>query len=209
VLDALPYSFRVIVVNDGSTDDTLPLLEQFQFNSAHITYDIVKLDINEGHQAAIYEGFLHALRFPGDHFIVMDCDGQDPPTLIPALLAQKDAPIVHVVRNGRPESVFFKFGYYCYKALFRMLTGRQMNYGNFCLVNRAVATKAVVDHFTHLAAFLSRQEDSKSHIVAERGKRLGGKSKMGFRKLLRHAASSFAEYGYGGKSHILRKITFR
>ena len=153
------------------------------------------LDQNAGHQAAIYEGFRYLKIHGCDHCIVMDSDGEDAPGSIPSLLNNMDADIVHVVRSRRTESVLFRLGYYSYKFIFKALTGHRMNFGNFCLINRKVLDLAAGSGFSHFAAFLSRQECSRRFIVAERGQRLGGQSKMGFLQLVGHAVRSFEEYG--------------
>jgi len=194
-LISLPYRFTVVVVNDCSTDNTLELLKKFSFSTPDISLEVINLKFNAGHQAAIYQGFLFARSLPGQHFIVMDADGEDAPYVIPQLLALKDNDVVNVVRGQRHESVLFKGCYLIYKALFRLATGKQMNFGNFCLINRAIMEMAIDANFSHLAAFLSKQKCRRQYIVAAKQARLGGTSKMGFRKHVQHAIRSFAEHG--------------
>jgi polyisoprenyl-phosphate glycosyltransferase len=194
-LISLPYRFTIVVVNDSSTDNTLELLKKFSFSSPDISLEVINLKFNAGHQAAIYQGFLFARSLPGHHYIVMDADGEDAPSVIPKLLALKENDIVNVVRGQRHESVLFRSCYFIYKALFRLATGKQMNFGNFCLINRAVMERAIDTNFSHLAAFLSKQKCHRQYIVAAKQARLGGASKMGFRKHMQHAVRSFDEYG--------------
>ena len=194
-LELLPFRFNIVVVNDCSTDDTLSLLSNFTFGYAHLALHVINLKFNVGHQAAIYQGFLFAQHLPCDHVIVMDADGEDDPAVIPLLLQHMDSDIVHVVRSKRTESFFFRSCYGVYKALFKVVTGSRMNFGNFCLISRPVMELAVASSFTHLAAFLSRQNFSRASISAGKQQRIGGHSKMGFRKHMAHAIGSFAEYG--------------
>ena len=191
----LPYRFCVVVVNDCSSDNTLQLLKAFQFKSGNISLHIVNLKFNVGHQSAIYQGFLYAQALKSDHFIVMDSDGEDSPAAIPALLENSDADIVNVVRSKRKESMWFKLFYRIYKIAFKFVTGKRMNFGNFCLISRSVLECAVYSTFSHLAAFLSRQKFSIRYITVDREERIGGQSKMGFKKLFYHAFRSFVEYG--------------
>lgn len=209
VLSLLPYSFQVVVVNDCSTDDTLQLLNEFRFRSAHISLHVVSLASNCGHQAAIYQGFLHAASLPGDRIIVMDSDGEDAPAVIPLLLEERGADVVNVVRSKRSEPLMFRISYSCYKVIFRLITGQRMNYGNFCLISRAVMERAIEAKFTHLAAFLSRQKYPTRYVTANRESRIGGRSKMSFRKLLRHALLSFAEYGYDRQLRFFKRAISR
>lgn len=194
-LAVLPYRFCVVVVNDCSSDHTLQLLKAFRFKSGKICLNIVNLRFNVGHQAAIYQGLLYAQTLDSEHFIVMDSDGEDSPSAIPALLTHIDTDIVNVVRNKRKESVIFKLLYKVYKIIFKFVTGKQMNFGNFCLVSRSVLDCAVHSTFSHFAAFLSRQKFSMKYITVNREERIGGRTKMGFKKLFYHAFRSFVEYG--------------
>jgi glycosyltransferase involved in cell wall biosynthesis len=191
----LPFSFYVAVINDCSTDDTLALLQQFRFSSEKISLEIINLTFNAGHQAAIYQGLLYARGLASGHFIIMDADGEDTPSVIPQLLDHANTSIVNVVRGSRSEPLFFRLCYRLYKIIFRALTGKQMNYGNFCLINRPVLELAVTSRFSHFAAFLAKQNCDRTYILSKKGKRLGGKSKMGFTKLVDHALKSFIEYG--------------
>jgi glycosyltransferase involved in cell wall biosynthesis len=194
-LSQLPFSFYVVVVNDCSSDDTLHLLKKFYFKATNISLRIVNLRFNVGHQGAIYQGFLYARTLPCNHFIVMDSDGEDSPAAIPELLRHLDMDIVNVVRSKRKESLLFRLFYRLYKIIFKFVTGKQMNFGNFCLINRHVLESAVFSSFSHFAAFLSKQKNPACYIVAHREERIGGQSKMGFKRLFYHAFKSFVEYG--------------
>lgn len=194
VICSLPHMFTVIVVNDCSDDDTQSLLAQFKFRHAGIKLEIVNLAANSGHQAAIYRGLQYAGSLPCGQFIVMDADGEDSPAVIPQLLMHPGADIVHVIRNNRKESWVFRFFYRSYRTIFRLITGKRMNYGNYCLISRKILAQAVASSFLHFAAFLSRMEGNVEYIAADREKRIGGRSKMSYLKLMGHAARSFAEY---------------
>jgi hypothetical protein len=138
---------------------------------------------------------LYASNFAGNNFIVMDSDGEDAPAVIPELLQYAGTDIVHVVRGKRQEGLVFKFSYRIYKLIFRLVTGKDMNFGNYCLISRKILDSAVFNTFTHFAAFLSKQKGTRKSFIAEREKRLDGKSKMSFKNLLSHAFKSFVEYG--------------
>ncbi len=195
VLSKLPNTFYVVVVNDCSVDNTLELLKSFSFKAANVHLNIVNLRFNTGHQGAIYQGFLYARRLNCNHFIVMDSDGEDSPGAIPELLQHLDNDVVNVVRSKRKESVMFKLFYVLYKIMFKWVTGKRMNFGNYCLISRRVLEHAVFSSFSHFAAFLSKQKGVRHFIVSQREERIGGQSKMGFKKLFYHAFRSFVEYG--------------
>jgi polyisoprenyl-phosphate glycosyltransferase len=74
-------SFEIIIVDDGSTDDTLPLLQKIHERDERINY--ISLSRNFGHQNALKAGLDHA---NGDCIISMDADLQHPPQIIPQMI---------------------------------------------------------------------------------------------------------------------------
>ncbi|RYF89457.1 MAG: glycosyltransferase, partial [Chitinophagaceae bacterium] len=74
------YSYEVILVDDGSTDDSWKVIETLRTNNSNIKG--IKFQRNYGKSAALNEGFKAA---KGDVIITMDADMQDSPDEIPAL----------------------------------------------------------------------------------------------------------------------------
>ena len=106
VIDGIKdYSFNVIMVNDGSRDQTLKLLLAARAHDPRI--EVVDLSRNFGHEAALAAG-LHCTT--GDAVIVLDADLQDPPELIGEMLAEweKGFDVVNARRSSRKEDSFLK-----------------------------------------------------------------------------------------------------
>ncbi len=80
-LDQLEVVWRVLFVNDGSRDGTVPLLEAIHRRDRRFEY--ILLSRNFGHQAALTAGLDHA---SGDVVVTMDADLQHPPELLCRLL---------------------------------------------------------------------------------------------------------------------------
>lgn len=82
VLAALKESWELILVNDGSTDATLDVMQRLRAQDGRVA--IVNLSRNFGKEIATTSGLDHAT---GDAVILLDADLQDPPELIPEMVA--------------------------------------------------------------------------------------------------------------------------
>jgi glycosyltransferase involved in cell wall biosynthesis len=82
-LDPLGKSYEIIVVDDGSTDGTYPILKSLYRTEPRIK--ALRLRRNFGQTAAVAAGLAHA---QGDIIVTMDGDGQNDPQDIPALLSK-------------------------------------------------------------------------------------------------------------------------
>ncbi len=100
-LDSLDTPWEIVYVNDGSRDDSLALLRKAQGTDARVA--IVELSRNWGHQAALSAG-LNVAR--GDAVVLIDGDLQDPPAVIPELVAawREGAEVVIAERRSRVET---------------------------------------------------------------------------------------------------------
>ena len=194
VVYTLPQQFEVIVVDDSSSDDTLTMLIDFRFVSNNINLTVLPLKFNVGHQNAIYQGLLYAMRLDFNKFIVMDSDGEDDPKAIKELVTYNDVDIVNVVRGRRKESISFQASYYVYRFIFKIITGKVLNFGNYCMINKKILETTCHTSYIHFAAHLSKQKAKSIHIVYDRLKRIDGKSKMNMTSLVHHAFKSFIEY---------------
>jgi dolichol-phosphate mannosyltransferase len=141
VLSTLPqYQFELVVVNDGSKDQTLSLLKAQQAKQSNLI--IVNLSRNFGHEPAVAAGIKTAT---GDAIIPMDADLQDPPILIAELLKkfEEGFEVVNAKRKGRHEDSFFKrFSAIKFYQFIAKLSGKikiPQNVGHFRLISRRVA----------------------------------------------------------------------
>lgn len=105
VMDSLPYRWDLLFVDDGSSDDSLKLLELLQAKYENI--HVLALSRNSGHQIALTCGLDHAR---GDAVISMDGDIQHPPALIPELLAkwEEGYEIVQTIRQDTQSVSWLK-----------------------------------------------------------------------------------------------------
>ncbi|MFZ3287722.1 MAG: glycosyltransferase family 2 protein [Telluria sp.] len=98
VLDTLDMKSELIYVNDGSTDATLDVIDRLRARDPRVM--LVDLSRNFGKEIALTAGLDHA---DSDAVVVIDADLQDPPELIPELIAQWQAgyDVVYAKRSFR------------------------------------------------------------------------------------------------------------
>ncbi|MDD4797372.1 MAG: glycosyltransferase family 2 protein [Eubacteriales bacterium] len=131
-------SYELLYVNDGSLDDTLPILRDIAAGDAHVK--VLSFSRNFGHQAAVSAGLAYA---GGDVVVIIDADLQDPPELIPDMVRmwREGNDVVYAQRQKRQGETFFKL--FTAKMFYRFL--RSMtdidippDTGDFRLMDRAV-----------------------------------------------------------------------
>ena len=110
VVNGLNVNTEVIFVNDGSSDQTMAHLTRLSREDDRIR--VLELSRNFGHQIAITAGLDYA---NGDAAVVMDGDLQDPPELIPQMLAlfEQGYDVVYAKRRQRHGESIFKVKRYC------------------------------------------------------------------------------------------------
>jgi glycosyltransferase involved in cell wall biosynthesis len=194
-LGAEPY--ELVLVDDGSTDGTSAALDAL--STADHRVRVLHLSRNFGHQAALTAGY-DAAR--GEAVITLDADLQDPPEVIPVLLAawRAGADVVHAVRTVRPgEPRLRLWAISLFYRIFARLTAMPEfpgNAGDFRLLSRP-AVDALVElpernrFLRGLAAWVGFRQTT---IVYEREVRYAGQSKYPFRKLVRLAADGVVSF---------------
>jgi polyisoprenyl-phosphate glycosyltransferase len=127
--------YELILVDDGSGDDTLAVAEELAQTDAHLK--IVSLSRNFGHQPAVTAGLEHAR---GDLVAVIDADLQDPPEELGRFFCKcrEGYDVVYAIRTKRKEGLFKRL---CYRLYYRLLASLAnitipLDAGDFCVMNR-------------------------------------------------------------------------
>ena len=102
-LETLGRTYEIIYINDGSTDGTQQMLEEFHGRDNHVR--VVEFNRNYGQHMALFAGME---RSRGDMVITIDADLQNPPEEIPRLVAKIDEgyEMVGTYRKERKDSIF-------------------------------------------------------------------------------------------------------
>lgn len=193
-------SVRVVVIDDGSPIPAPTDLLAGQRLSAIKRVDLVTLVRNLGNQRALSMGLgWVATHAPCDWLVVMDCDHEDRPEVIPDLLdlGLSSGRIVFAARTQRSEGMVFKLFYALYKRLYKLLTGMPISIGNFSVVpGRLVRRMAGVWEIgLHYPAGIMKARLPYTSIGAARGTRLFGTSSMNLVNLMVHGFSGLAVHG--------------
>lgn len=136
-LSSVTSDFEVILVNDGSPDNSWSIISKLAKNDKRFIG--IRLSRNFGQHPAITAG----LNFSrGEWVVVMDCDLQDRPEEIPRLFAKAQEGFEQVVaaRNERQDSWLKRASSHLYVRLLSYLSGRTINpaIGNFGIYHRRV-----------------------------------------------------------------------
>ena len=180
----------VVAVDDGSVSEPLKIES---LEKAGIDGVVLKLRRNVGHQRAIAIGLGYVSEHmkPEQRVVVMDSDGEDLPSTIPALLAQLESDHTDVVvaeRKSRVETFRFKVFYALYKRFFGLMTGRSISFGNFMALKPASIRRLVAmqELSIHVAGAVLASKLRTSVCPLDRGPRYAGQSKINFVGLVLH-----------------------
>ncbi|MDO0939319.1 glycosyltransferase family 2 protein [Streptomyces sp. DG2A-72] len=197
VLDGCGLPYEVLAVDDGSADGTPRLLEDLRTDWPQLR--IVTLRRNSGHQAALTAG-LHRAR--GAYVISIDADLQDPPELIPEMLATARADrldVVYAVRINRSADTGFKrrtaAAYYW---LMRRLAGSFVpaQAGDFRLLSRPVVEtlKTLPDRQQTYRLLIPWLGFPGGQITYQREERVAGTTKYPLHRMLLLAFDSITSF---------------
>ena len=190
------YKFEVIFINDGSTDDSLLLLKQLCAKDQSLC--VIDLSRNFGHQRAITAGIDYA---EGDAVIIMDADLQDPPELIPKLLARwsDGYEVVYAVRVKRNGESFFKL--WTAKQFYKLLdflseTPIPRNVGDFRLIDRKVVNqlKILRESGRYVRGLVSWVGYRQCGLEYERDARYAGETKYPLKKMIMFAMDGITSF---------------
>lgn len=196
-LDPLGEPFEVIFVDDGSSDRSRDILRDRHDSDSRIKY--LGLSRNFGHQVAISCGIDFA---DGRGVIVMDGDLQDPPEILPDLIARwrEGYDVVYAVRRQRRESFFKRVAY---RSFYRLLASVSyldipLDSGDFSLMDRRVVDllKRMPERNRFVRGLRTWVGLRQTGFEYARGARHAGRSKYTLTKLVRLAFDGLVSYSF-------------
>jgi glycosyltransferase involved in cell wall biosynthesis len=189
-------SYEIVLVDDGSSDGSWERLLELAARDRHLR--LLRLSRNFGHQAALSAG-LDAAR--GEAIVLMDADLQDPPEVIPQLVAKwrEGFDVVYAVRadrEGEPRLRLASISLF-YGLLHRITaTSIPQNAGDFRLLSRraADAIAAMPERARFLRGMTSWIGYRQTGVPYRREARYAGESKYPARKLVRLAFDGITSF---------------
>lgn len=192
----LPEAWELLLVDDGSTDDSPRWAAETARQDARVK--LLRLSRNFGHQIAITAGLDHA---GGDAVVIMDADLQDPPEVIPDMLKawREGSHVVYAVRKERQgETWLKKFLAAAFYQVFRRLARADVpvNAGDFRLVDRKVvdALKQVRELHRFMRGLTSWVGFRQAAVYYVRAPRHAGRTKYPVWKSLRLALDALTSF---------------
>jgi dolichol-phosphate mannosyltransferase len=188
-LGPLGLSYEVLYVDDGSSDRSLEVVTAAAREDPRV--GVLALSRNFGHQMALTAGLDHAR---GDAVVLMDSDLQDPPELIPELVARwRDGlDVVYAQRRARPgESAFKRATAYAFYRFMRTLASVDIpaDTGDFRLLSRpaADALRSLRERQRFLRGLVAWLGFRQGRVLYDRPPRASGESKYSIRQMTRLA----------------------
>lgn len=189
------HSYELIFINDGSNDNTEKLLTNFSQSNKNVKY--ISFSRNFGKEAAMLAGLRNSL---GDVVIIMDCDLQHPPELIPKMIYYYSKGYDQVIcqRNRKGENIFKKkLSKLYYKIANRMIDVEIIDgVGDFRLLSRnAVNSLLTLSEYNRFSKGLfSWIGFEKKYISYENQNRNSGDSKWSFKSLLQYGIDGIISF---------------
>ena len=188
--------YELVFVNDGSTDNTLPILTEVAAQDDHVK--IISFARNFGHQAAVTAGIDYA---KGDAIVIIDADLQDPPEIIPDMVSlwQNGNDVVYAKRKKRKgESAFKLLTAKLFYRFLSVMTDVEIptDTGDFRLIDRKVADafKAMPERNRFIRGMVSWVGFTQTPIEYERDERFAGETKYPLKKMIKFASDGIISF---------------
>ena len=198
VMEGLDEPWELVLVDDGSTDGSREWIEAKAEEDPRVRPVIFAR--NFGHQIGLTAGLDYSR---GQAVVVMDADLQDPPEVIPEMVAKwrEGYEVVYGVREAREGEGWFKKAT---AALFYRLINRitdveiPLDAGDFRLMDRKVveALKSMREQHRFPRAMAAWVGFRQTGVPYRRAPRIAGETKYPFRKMFRLALNAITGFSY-------------
>lgn len=198
VMQSLGEPWELVLVNDGSQDQSLDIMQTIASDDPHVR--LVNFARNFGHQIAVTAGVDHAT---GAAIILIDTDLQDPPEVIPQLVAEWQAgyDVVYAVRTERKgESAFKRLTATLFYRMIHRITDVNIpvDTGDFRLMDARVADvlRQMREHNRFIRGMTSWAGFKQTGVGYVREPRFAGETKYPLGKMIRFALDAVTGFSF-------------
>jgi glycosyltransferase involved in cell wall biosynthesis len=187
---AVGEDYELVLINDGSNDSSWSIMHRMAGEDPHVV--AINLSRNHGHQLALTAG-LDLCR--GETILIIDADLQDPPELLPTMLAamrDQQADVVFGVRKSRAGETTFKraTAHGFYRLLSRATeVNIPLDAGDFRLMSRRAldALLSMPEQARFIRGMVAWIGFKQVPFAYDRAERFAGETKYPLRKMIRFA----------------------
>jgi len=197
-LESIGASWELIIVNDGSSDGSHELMIELAEQDSRVR--VISFARNFGHQIAVTAGVDYA---SGDAIILIDADLQDPPAVIPRLIAKwKDGyEVVYAVRAERKGESFWKriSAKIFYRLIHRITDiNIPVDTGDFRLMDARVARvlRQMREHHRFIRGMTSWVGYKQTGVEYVREQRVWGETKYPLGKMISFALDAVTSFSF-------------
>ena len=196
VLEGMGCEYELVLVNDGSADRTLQMAREICARDPRVK--LISFSRNFGHQFAITAGMDKSR---GEAVVVIDADLQDPPEVIPEMVAKwkEGYDVVYGVRDKREGESWFKLttASMFYRILKRMTSIHiPVDTGDFRLVDRRALDQfnTMRERARFVRGMVSWVGFKQGEVRYVRHERFAGETKYPFSKMLKFAIDGMLSF---------------
>lgn len=207
VLNGIDLVSQIIFINDGSKDNTLNILYDIAKDDESVK--LINFSRNFGHQAAVTAGIHYC---SSDLAVIIDADLQDPPELIPDLIAKQEeekANVVYCVRKKRVGESKFKL--WSAKLFYRTMNQlSEVNFpldtGDFRLIDSRIINefKRFKERGKYIRGLISWVGFKQVPFYYQREARFAGETKYPLKKMFSFASKALL---YFSKKPLMMAIS--
>jgi glycosyltransferase involved in cell wall biosynthesis len=197
-MENLGESWELVWVDDGSTDESTQIIREIAKNDSHVRPVIFAR--NFGHQIAVTAGLDYSR---GQAVVIMDSDLQDPPEVVPDLVAKwkEGFEVVYAIRSEREGETWFKLftASLFYRLIYRITdVNIPRDTGDFRLLDRKVVD--VLNQMRERHRFLRGMSVwvgfKQTGVNYKRAARFAGETKYPLKKMVKFASDAITGFSY-------------
>lgn len=196
-LEPIVETFEIVAVADGNADGAADVIAAIHTRDPRVK--LIELSRNFGHQVAVSAGLEHAA---GQMIVVMDDDLEDPPEIIPKLMAKADEgfDLVYGIRKRRKVGLAKRALYCLFYRFINSISSIDIPYdsGDFCLMRRPVvdALNRMPEKNRFIRGLRCWAGYRQTGFTYERDARFSGKSSYSMRGYFKFAMDGILSFSY-------------